>query len=389
MSSELKRPGIATIIIAFILITVAFTATAAAATDIVEDGSLIIGLDVYELHTAGDQYNMTNVMASAQYAGGFNYYYKFDGRWYDLSREDIKTLSDLQDPEKAMAPAIMKSLTLRKWYKDGTHVLFADLLPQAVSDAEAAIAALPQPADLNHTDSPQVETARDLVNIALALGAVEGDFNPARLAKLADCEELAASMQIIKDAYDAFATTINNQAPIRTPPYMLLVQNEMEELAVSLIFSEASQTMDPEDAMEATGLYTAFFNLIRTPELEGARAANRTVYFKDAQGKPKQGFFFEMELMQLALALVDYPATISEAIGYEETLTMICETPSGQPFTMDITFLSKCAADVTTQYVEIAEQTRLQPDIDKAQSWINTLPPGNTKNNLQTRIDAI
>ena len=96
-----------------------FSATALAATvNDVDDNSLRVGIDVYDL--GAESYTYDNVLDSLR-KGGSKYYFKIDGRWYDLLRSDIRGLSDLQDQTKAASPAEVRKWWLDSWFcLDGT-----------------------------------------------------------------------------------------------------------------------------------------------------------------------------------------------------------------------------------------------------------------------------
>ena len=103
---------------ALLALSLLFSAAVAAATvDDVVNNSLRIGDDIYELnHTIG--YTYENVLASLD-RGGANYYFKIDHRWYDLTRDDINTLSDLLDLEKAVPAAEVRTWDLTYRYGAG------------------------------------------------------------------------------------------------------------------------------------------------------------------------------------------------------------------------------------------------------------------------------
>ncbi len=72
---------------------------------------------------------------------------------------------------------------------------------QAIDEANEAIAALPAVEDITLADKEDVENARDLVNKAKELGAVDDDFD--ELSKLEDAEEKIVKLEAIKEADDA------------------------------------------------------------------------------------------------------------------------------------------------------------------------------------------
>ena len=99
-------------------LTFLFSATASAATvEDVANNSLRIGDDIYELNSTTG-YTYENVLASLD-RGGPRYYFKIGNRWYDLTRKDINTLSDLLDLEKAVPAAEVRTWRLDYRYGRG------------------------------------------------------------------------------------------------------------------------------------------------------------------------------------------------------------------------------------------------------------------------------
>lgn len=74
-------------------------------------------------------------------------------------------------------------------------------LARAIAAADEAIADLPDPEDITLADKPDVEAARDLVDEAKALGAVDDDFED--LEKLEAAEAMIEKLEAIKAADDA------------------------------------------------------------------------------------------------------------------------------------------------------------------------------------------
>jgi uncharacterized repeat protein (TIGR02543 family) len=109
--------GMAALVLLLVLNFLFSAAASAATVSDVANNSLRIGDDIYELnHTTG--YTYDNVLASLG-RGGQKYYFKIDNRWYDLTREDIKTLSDLLDLEKAVPAAEVRTWVLDYRYGAG------------------------------------------------------------------------------------------------------------------------------------------------------------------------------------------------------------------------------------------------------------------------------
>ena len=112
--------------IAFVLILVLSslftTAVFAATVDDVNNNSLRVGVDVYNLNDDASSYTYENVLASMR-RGGPQYYFKIGGCWYDLLRGDINSLQDLQDTTKAVPPAEVRIWRLTNWYVSEDTVL--------------------------------------------------------------------------------------------------------------------------------------------------------------------------------------------------------------------------------------------------------------------------
>ena len=99
------------------LISTLFAASAMAATvNDVGDNSMRVGFDVYDL-TESNAYTYENVLDSLR-RGGSQYYFKIGESWYDLLDDDIRTYEDLQNPDKALPPEIVRTWKLERWYCD-------------------------------------------------------------------------------------------------------------------------------------------------------------------------------------------------------------------------------------------------------------------------------
>ena len=111
--------GLVVLLLLLILVCLFSTAVSAATVADVANNSLRVGDDIYELgSTAG--YTYENVLASLDRVGGSpRYYFKIDNRWYNLTRDDINTLSDLRDPEKAVPAAEVRTWLLTYRYGPG------------------------------------------------------------------------------------------------------------------------------------------------------------------------------------------------------------------------------------------------------------------------------
>ncbi len=109
-----------TFILVLILSSLFATVALAATVDDVKNNSLRVGTDVYDLNDT-HSYTYENVLGSLS-RGGSQYYFKVDGRWYDLLRDDINRLSDLLDPDKAVPAAEVRTWRLTFWYGPGDTV---------------------------------------------------------------------------------------------------------------------------------------------------------------------------------------------------------------------------------------------------------------------------
>jgi hypothetical protein len=110
-----------------------FSAAASAATaEDVANNSLIVGADVYELHSA-EGYTRENILKSMGETGT-SLYFKFGDLWFDLKAHTINSLKDLVE-ENAVDEEIFKSWVLRYWYVGAQRLSFADLSLQALNEA--------------------------------------------------------------------------------------------------------------------------------------------------------------------------------------------------------------------------------------------------------------
>ena len=110
-----------------------FSAAASAATaEDVANTSLIVGADVYELHSA-EGYTRENILKSMGETGT-SLYFKFGDLWFDLKAHTINSLKDLVE-ENAVDEEIFKSWVLRYWYVGAQRLSFADLSLQALNEA--------------------------------------------------------------------------------------------------------------------------------------------------------------------------------------------------------------------------------------------------------------
>ena len=98
-----------------LLLSCLFVATVSAMTvEEVGNNSLRVGTDIYDLAVT-DCYTYENVLASLK-RGGSQYYFKIDGRWYDLLCDDICSLGDMADPNRAVPPVEVRAWQLTCWY---------------------------------------------------------------------------------------------------------------------------------------------------------------------------------------------------------------------------------------------------------------------------------
>lgn len=114
------KRGLKGLVMLLLLLSLTFLFSAAASAATVADvanNSLRIGDDIYEL-TSTTGYTYENVLASLD-RGGPRYYFKIGNRWYDLTRKDINTLSDLLDLEKAVPAAEVRTWRLDYRYGQG------------------------------------------------------------------------------------------------------------------------------------------------------------------------------------------------------------------------------------------------------------------------------
>lgn len=122
----LRHGGKSLISFIMVLILSSFFAAAvfAATVDDVENNSLRVGLDVYELGST-DNYTYENVLGSLR-RGGSHYYFKFGGCWYNLLCNDINSLQDLQDTTKAVPIAEVRKWQLTYWYvsEDNRYMIY-------------------------------------------------------------------------------------------------------------------------------------------------------------------------------------------------------------------------------------------------------------------------
>lgn len=109
-------------------------------------------------------------------------------------------------------------------------------------------------------------------------------------------------------------------------------------MVMTFIFSPEAQNMGSYTALQATGLKTAFYNLAAIPEIQGVSAGGSTVNFKNEDGTPRSGQWFEIELALFGSVLVGNPTWVYEIIGQSQVMTMNCVTADGVPFTLEITF---------------------------------------------------
>lgn len=200
--------------------------------------------------------------------------------------------------------------------------------------AQLLITALPEFDDLTYQDKGLVEDARRIID---TLGSEQQGLVE-NLEKLLGLEDKMAALDTIYHATIDFSNTINNQAPRTDPPNKLLVELDAENMAMTFIFSPEAQNMGPYTALQATGLKTAFYNLAAIPEIQGVSAGGSTVEFKNEDGTPRSGQWFEIELALFGSALVGKPTWVYEIIGQSEVMTMNCTTINGMSFTLEIEF---------------------------------------------------
>ena len=203
-----------------------------------------------------------------------------------------------------------------------------------VEFAQLLINSLPEFEELIFQDRDLVEGARRIID---ALGSEQQGLVE-NLEKLLGLEDKMAALDTIYHATIDFSNTINNQAPRTDPPNKLLVELDAENMAMTFIFSPEAQNMGPYTALQATGLKAAFYNLAAIPEIQGVSAGGSTVNFKNADGTPRSGQWFEIDLAFFGFALVGNPTWVSEIIGQSQVMTMNCVTADGVPFTLEITF---------------------------------------------------
>lgn len=217
----------------------------------------------------------------------------------------------------------------------GSFIEFNSLIGfLGVESAQLLISLLPESGDLTYQDKSLVENARAAFD-ALSVVLQEQVSNQGQLLVL---EDKMAALDTIYFAVIDFSNTINNQAPKTDPPNKLLVELDAENMAMTFIFSNEAQNMGAYSALQATGLKTAFYNLAAIPEILGATAGGSSINFKEADGTPRSGDWFEIELAFFGNALVGNPTWISEIIGQSDIMTLRCKTSNDVSFELDITF---------------------------------------------------
>lgn len=123
MNLKTALKGALSLVISVAVIVLFAAAVSAATIEDVEDNSLLVGRDVYELHTTNG-YTFDNVLDSINY-GGSSIFFKWNGLWFDLLENDFGSIADMTI-DKATPLSVMRTRQYRKWYRAGDEVIFFD-----------------------------------------------------------------------------------------------------------------------------------------------------------------------------------------------------------------------------------------------------------------------
>ncbi|MGI6154264.1 MAG: Ig-like domain-containing protein, partial [Christensenellaceae bacterium] len=224
---------------------------------------------------------------------------------------------------------------------------------EAVQAAIAAISALPAPDRLTLDDGDDVAEARGKVDAALALGAVLGD-----ISNLGDLETLEALLEALQEAIAAVEAAEDSRDRDDV--------NDAFGLVIDL----------PDSIVKADLLHR--LEVVLT-EIEKQAAIDEVIAAIEALPAPGELTLADREAVTDVRYLVKRAKSVHGVT--DDEITNLDTLVAAEKTALD---LEKAAAAV-----EMAESLRIQGTVDFARNYVDQLPEGEARADLDVRLDAV